>query len=287
MNYKQLSLVLGIAVVILLGVVGYMSLKAGPKSDLINQQTTLPVNDVMTKGNDMDQTPDSMSDPSAAAVMEEPGPMPKMTYKITSTNCQENNQYSTIALYADGKLVTSAKSSLCVVDKVIFRNGNSKVVYYSVLPDGIGGYYIYNPVFNLYKLDLEKKSASEVSTMGKIQSLDFNKDLTKLVYVTRNAADDIGYFVVVKDLSSGAEIKYNNAPNTGNGESFPQIGGVKFSPDELKIAFAVGYGPENEHGEIYVLNLYTKNYSLYKKRTDGHLDVTGWKNNTEVTWVNK
>jgi len=268
MTERQIHITWGIVVVLLLGVIFYLAFGYSSEKNyqayepnqnaVVNNETNNPIEVVSTT-------------PTSNEIM--PGPMPEMSYKLIKSVCEPNNQSSTISLLADGKEVTVLKSAMCEITKVIFRTGNSELVYFSVEPGGLGGYYIYSPAFNLYKLDLKNKTVSQLS--NSIANLDFDANLTKAVIVTTGNAK-----VLVKDLATNTDETFGTVSIAEQG----QIGNVKFSPDLTKVAIALGYGPDNEYGEIYVLDLATKKFSLYKKLSSGHLQVNGWKNNEEVDW---
>lgn len=224
---------------------------------------------------------------STESTKQAPGQMPAMTYNAASGDCGKTDEPGDVTLYADNKLIAIIKSPECIVDKVIFRNGNDKIVYFSVEPGGLGGYFIYQPIFNLYKLDLEKKTAQRIGTGDNwIMAASLNRDMTKLVYVTESVKfDERSKQVVIKNLVTGKETNYGYIPYSASKNAFRyQVGNVALSPDEAKLAIAVGYGPDEEFGEIYILDLSTKKYTLYKKVDADHVQVNGWKNNTEVDW---
>jgi hypothetical protein len=227
-----------------------------------------------------EQQASSSDNISQSAPASKPGPMPKMTYKVTVSHCVQNDEYATIALYAAGKQVTVYKSTICDINKVVFRTGNSEAAYFSIEPSGLGGYYSYSPAFDLYRLDLTTKTVEKINTGDYwIGGVDFDKDLTKVIYAPYENAKQ---GVVIQNLATGAKESFQPVPVTGKERA--QIGNVKFSPNMAKAAIAVAYGPDAEYGEIYILDLATNSYTLYKKIDSGHLQVKGWKNNSEVDW---
>mgnify|MGYP001596396729 FL=1 len=103
--------------------------------------------------------------------------------------------------------------------------------------------------------------------------MDINDNATLVVYKS-----DTEQQIAVRNLQTTEEKLYKSPENAKDA----QIGSFKFSPDSTKVAFAAGYGPENERGEVYILDLNTGESSLYKT-TEAPPHITGWTdNNTPV-----
>lgn len=60
-------------------------------------------------------------------------------------------------------------------------------------------------------------------------------------------------------------------------DQWSMIGQFVLSADNSKVAFAVGNGPDDEHGAIYTLDLASGKFIKVQERADGLLNLDGWK----------
>lgn len=200
---------------------------------------------------------------------------PNFSYKFSySQNSQESTK-TDISILENGKKIANL-SYPQPAGSLKFLGGDENLIYFTVIPDGLGGYYIYDCWFNLYKLNLKTKAVTMILNNENMAhrscgSIALSNDLKLLAYQS-----DLDT-VTIKNLLTNVLKNY-----TCKEASQGKIGNIKFSPDNSKLAFPVGYGPDKEYGEVYVMNLSDGDYSLYTKNINSHLQVSGWKNNSEV-----
>ncbi|MFA6995001.1 MAG: hypothetical protein WC249_01160 [Patescibacteria group bacterium] len=127
----------------------------------------------------------------------------------------------------------------------------------------MGGYILYGKYTVIYKYTRANHSLITLSE-NDATDVDFDSKLEFMVY-SRDK------FLVIKRLVDTSEQVFT--PTWAQDNS--QMGDFKFSPDGKKIAIAVGWGPDNEHGAIYTLDLITNKFQLVKE-TSGIPQVIGW-----------
>lgn len=65
-------------------------------------------------------------------------------------------------------------------------------------------------------------------------------------------------------------------------DEWGMIGQFALNSDNSKVAFAVGNGPDDEHGAIYTLDLNSGKFTKVQERADGLIYVRGWNANGTV-----
>lgn len=123
----------------------------------------------------------------------------------------------------------------------VIRTGPGWVVFQRPV-SGIGGYILYGR----YNLVTYANASGTVVETGQapvtLTDVSFTYDLSHMVYVDAHQ-------LAFMDLSTGAVTRSADIPVTADNA---QVGIPTFSPDGTKVAVAVGYGPDNERGELYV-----------------------------------
>ena len=99
-----------------------------------------------------------------------------------------------------GRIASLKNSNVpCSLDELVFFNDNK--MYFTIPPDGIGGYILYGHYFNLYELDLNAPHANTLATITTIfeggSDFDFNKMRNELVYSDVNN-------ISIRNLDTGA-----------------------------------------------------------------------------------
>jgi hypothetical protein len=114
--------------------------------------------------------------------------------------------------------------------------------------DGLGGYYLFGRHINLTYANLS--GAIVDMHEGLVADIAFSSDYAQAATVSRTQAGT--YELKLWDLATGASTLTMPVPSTGEGH---QAGAPAFSPDGGSLAVAVGYGPDNERGEIYSMGI--------------------------------
>lgn len=180
---------------------------------------------------------------------------------------------SVISVLKDGNKIASFEYSF-FIGKVELLKETKGDVYFGTQPGELGGYIIYGGYDKLYKLNLANNKIAEVASGdGYLTDIDVSIDNKKVVF--RNFDN-----IVVKDLDLGDISLYAMPSKKDNA----QFGNFKFSPDMKKIAIGVAYGPENTYGEVYILDLKTRVYTLYATLPGNTIIINGWKNDNEIDW---
>jgi len=188
------------------------------------------------------------------------------------------NGKSEIKLLINGKQVASVQSSVCPSGGAEIIKKDIDKIYFSIQPDGIGGYILFPTYANLYSFNLNSNEVEEIADL-KGSDVGFSGNEDFIVYHTFETSDSEKGHIEVENIKT-KEIRTYDIPSIqGN----YQIGNFKFSPDENKIAFVVNYGPEKEHGEIYILDLQKKSYTLYAK-ANYLMKIDSWENNDKIVW---
>jgi len=138
------------------------------------------------------------------------------------------------------------------------RRGSGWAVFQTP-PDGLGGYILYSRYFNLSYVNV----AGVTPLASGFADAGFSPDFSHIAVLTgsRGAKE---FAVQFFDLATGKADQVATAiPATAEDA---QAGLPTYSPDGTMLAVAVGYGPDNEHGEIYVT--YLRDASSWKKVAD-------------------
>jgi len=199
------------------------------------------------------------------------------TFNFDSTNssCTQTVQTATYNVHENNEFLTSVSINHCGWDNAVeqvFKTNDA--VYFSSMPDGLGGYIPYGKYTNLYRLNLDNNSVDSIITgsASTLTDIDFSADNNFIVYRSYND-------IIVKNIA-------NNSINTYlfdfENRSF---GSFKFSPNNDKIVVAKDDGPEAGSGVIYVLNLNNGTFSLYAN-TEAIPRIDSWLNNDEIEWHN-
>ncbi|MDD4289662.1 MAG: hypothetical protein PHH83_00090 [Patescibacteria group bacterium] len=164
-----------------------------------------------------------------------------------------------IAAFNDQAFTTTVNGCFHTLPDVL--KTTSKYIYIGIKPEGVGGYILYGKYVALFRVNLENsKSESIFGSNGDalaVTDIDFSSDNKLIVYKVKSDNNDE---FVVKNLETLKDTKYK-LPVSG---SDMQFGNFKFSPDASKIAIAIGYGPDKEHGSVYTINLSDKKFTSYQ-----------------------
>lgn len=153
-----------------------------------------------------------------------------------------------------------------------FWGSDDAYAYFSVTPDGLGGYYLYPIIFNLYRLNLEQGSIDTIfeKPFGAL-GIDIHNHMA--VFYHRHASIFFLYNLKTGEIQS---FPYER-PRDGN-----NISPLLFSPDFKKIAFAIAYGPDSVKGEVYIYDFASRKATLYTQREGVHLTVERWISSSEL-----
>jgi hypothetical protein len=157
-------------------------------------------------------------------------------------------------------------------------------LFFTMIYDGIGGFYPYASLQNLYRVNLVNKTGERIT--GSMTDADYTSDYTEIVYRSIETTDPtdpkaLYSVIVVKNLMDLSSESYD-FPYSTDSRAF---GSFKFSPKEDKVAignYLVDFDNINDStGEIYILGLNTKEYTLYAT-TEGKPEIIGWNDNETV-----
>lgn len=150
----------------------------------------------------------------------------------------------------------------------------TKYIYIGIKPEGVGGYILYGKYVGLFRINLESSKSESIFENNEealiMTDIDISSDNKLVVYKTKS--DDNDEFIV-KNLETLKDIEYK-LPVSG---ADMQFGNFKFSSDSSKIAIAIGYGPEKEHGAVYTLNLSDKKFTSYQTFDSKIPYIDSWK----------
>lgn len=131
--------------------------------------------------------------------------------------------------------------------------GGSGWVVFTRPVDGLGGYYLYGDKIRLTYANTGGKIVE--LHQGLVADIAFSSDYAQAAVVSgarTSGGGAAGYELKLWDLATGSNTLTIAVPSTGEGA---QAGDPAFSQDGGALAVAVGYGPDNERGEIYVMTI--------------------------------
>ena len=147
-------------------------------------------------------------------------------------------------------------------------------------PSGLGGY---SPLGNghdtLIGVDHCTGAIMKFSD-GNMSLMALSDDGTQLISVLpqSNGADSIRLWSVERsDMNTVTMIDSWTIPG-----DWMFSGNYVFNEDKTKVAFAVGNGPEEERGAVYILEFETGEFTKIQERIGGLLTVTGWNEDGSV-----
>ena len=131
-----------------------------------------------------------------------------------------------------------------------FWSADGQLLYFSMEPDGIGGYILFSGATNLYQINIATKQVTEIIPMNPYApTWGICLDAISVDY--RFVADHCTQNVItIRDLSTGGKTTIQPpADVTG----YQQMGSARFSPTGERVAFALAQGdPNNERGWVAV-----------------------------------
>jgi len=167
-------------------------------------------------------------------------------------------------------------------------NQSSNFAYLQLSPDGLGGYILYNQIFNLYRIDLcSGKAVALLDTTGAGHGGSFDaKDISPDEKYLVGIFSDVGLNAAlrVQSITDESDVKDFLFPSEDYG-TFD----AKFSPDGSKIAVVAAHGdPSNELGILWIFDRKTGKFSGYMGN-DNYLTpkgdvwvIKGWTDNQTV-----
>lgn len=193
----------------------------------------------------------------------------------TNKACDDLGDDGVIEIEYKSRPVGKLYNQLCPIEKLDFFALLDDNILFSIEPGGLGGYYIYRPHFNIYVYNIKRKEISKIAQpITGITGVDPKKNTVAFIEIDENRNASVS----VLSLESNNLRKIAFKQNTD-----AQFGHLVFSPDGSKLAVEVGYGPDSEQGEIYILDIKTQKINLTVSK-NFHLKIDSWKNNNEVNW---
>lgn len=190
----------------------------------------------------------------------------------TQNKCTETKKTTTYKIFR-GNTEIATVNAPCATTEAKVVKANDMHAYFTIIPTGIGGYIPYGEHFSMYYLSTTSTKPDALFE-NTVVDADFSSDLGKAVYNNK-------WSIVVFDAATKSKKSYPAPLTVAQAQQqSAHLGSFKFSPDAMKIAYAVGYGPENERGAVYVLDLTTGVSTKYKDITGRIPYVDGWIDNT-------
>jgi dipeptidyl aminopeptidase/acylaminoacyl peptidase len=235
------------------------------------------------------QTPVVQNSAPTPTITPTPSSGPTMTFTLTPS--ADGSGQQDLNLFANDKKVATIPNQepgdYHFTDGVIkFYGENAKKVLFDVTPEiGIGDFSCEDIV---YSLNLQ---TNVVATLAQPNAcvVDWTPDLQYIAFTSGGKNGTMNTLNVINtDTKSDETISIPTVPAVLKGYS-AEIIGIKFSPDQSKVAVVQGYytgasGPSIIAATIYIANLESKAVTVYQQDTSHALQVTGWKNNTTPDW---
>lgn len=184
---------------------------------------------------------------------------------VFSQKINDSGDSTQLTIYRDRALIEAFTFWGSLSGEIIHQTAD--VLYIGGRLGGMGGYITYGHYTQIWKYNTESRSIEDLLE-NQLTDADFDPELESIVYANGNS-------IIVKDLSDMSKQVFT--PNWGldqAGQS-SQVGDFKFSPDGKQVAIAVTWGPENEHGAIYTLNIATQEFQLVKEFS-GKASISKW-----------
>lgn len=204
-------------------------------------------------------------------------PVCTKTGVVTYINTDDTNAKWTISL--DGKVVaTLDHGGEAAVYPWLETPG---ITYLAFDPTGLGGYI---PLGGGHeKLVAVDHCTGTVSTFveprGGLSLQLLSSDGSKLISLAQfdGTVGTISHIYVWDTKAALANPKAAQANDFTLQDEWGMIGQFALNSDSSKLAFAVGEGPDDEHGAIYTLDLASGKFTKVQERADGLLNLVGWK----------
>lgn len=199
--------------------------------------------------------------------------LPNISIVKESYSCGQNNRYAKFEILKNNSKIASVVVLNCEATEGEILAIKNDSAYFSILPGGLGGYILYGKYTNLYKLNLFDNSVVKIKD-SLFTDIDVSSDLSMIVYSNRSPSK-----IIIRNLNDDEEKSYTFSEIPDDA----QFGDFRFSPNQDKVAIAVGYGPNDERGEIYILDLTSGAFDLYEE-TNSPPAIKGWIDNNEISW---
>jgi hypothetical protein len=207
-----------------------------------------------------------------------------LSIKFNSRKCETPDVYAIFDVLANSQPVGEVKVPNCLSNEGEVLAQTKDNIYFTILPNGLGGYILYGEYMNLYDYEIATSKITQLLNLTNLSDFDFTTDRGKLVYLKALnkpiESQPIKYALVIRDLTSEVETSFDLP------ETYSQYGDFKFSPDGNWVAFATAIGPDNPKGAVYKIDITnTSNIpALINEQANKVFQVTGWKNNEEVIY---
>lgn len=152
----------------------------------------------------------------------------------------------------------------------------SKAVYLRRVPDGLGGYILFNTIQTpLLRIDLASGNVRKIITKTMFTSAqDVMRDDSLIAYVVNE--DPRGKGIATLDPATNLQKFYPITPPA----PYTIIGDVRLSPSGEEVAFALAANnPDKERGAVYRLNLKSGKTTLVastKPEDNTFFQIHGW-----------
>lgn len=203
-------------------------------------------------------------------------------------NLVDENGMSKIGLLLNGKNVAEIVSNeLCPAGEGKVLKKYISKYYFSIMPEGIGGYILFSGIHNLYKFDSSSLEVRRILSGIDLSGSDigFSNEEKFVFYEERygfekSMKNDNRDFIL-KNVDTGDIKKYIFPVEIATDV---QVGDFIFAPNDKKIAFAfASNNPEKEYGGVYILNLEDGKYEIVTKQ-NYLVRVDGWEWGEKVMW---
>lgn len=146
-------------------------------------------------------------------------------------------------------------------------------IYFRASTTGLGGYILYaalaDPWYRLNLSDAADESLTPLPVPSYFSIEDISPNQSMIA-----VSDHERHAVVILSMQ-GEELMRFAVPT-----EYEQFGDVAFSPNGKKVAYAAATGnPDDEQGEVFVIDLASKNQESVRGKIGGYFNLNGWRDN--------
>lgn len=222
-----------------------------------------------------------LTNPTKQPVISPTDQIPIIAVEKESAFCDQSDytkEYSKFRILSNQVPVGSITIANCDAStKVRLMAIKNNRAYLAASPGGMGGYILYALYNELYELNLTNNAIIKLHDWDYLTDIGVSADSSLLAYSLSDPRNPLK--IMVRNLNNAIETPHIFSQISSDA----QIGDFKFSPNNEKLAIAVGYGPADERGEVYILNLKSSMFSLYEK-TKTPPRIKEWIDNDQINW---
>lgn len=157
-------------------------------------------------------------------------------------------------------------------------------VFIRTCPDGMGGYILYGQCpGEFYMVDRSSKKITNLSQKDlEVMAISSDEsDAMRIAWADDNFSGNVEarHQIIIKNVEGHTVRTIKIDPQ------YFQYGDAHFSPDALKLVFAVAAGnPDKERGAVIVYDINSQTSKVIDTAEDGYFQIKGWKDNNTVDY---